>query len=550
MFIPRRLGLSVICLVVLTVLLQTALMLNPGYFSHDELQFGAHANVSHWQSLPWASWTDWSQFQFRPLTFNAWLLLSRMLFDTPRLFHLLFVSIGALNVGLLFVLLLRLNVRANIAGIASLGFALTPYATFVHGWVGCLAELLFLGLVLQTAILLEYGIAEHWPMWRICGVALITTSLALLVKETAVVIPLLIALSWLLVRPARSLAWATLASALPTVLYLGLRLPTLIFKPHAGYGIDVLSAPRHWLQYWLYLPAVLTFEVHNVLGSFEIELGLISLWLASLAMIWRAHRKAAIWLLLGSTIPLAPVLILDSSANQYGYAFSAVVASAFALGWPYLRTLPRASVLLLLALSTLHGFQVQGMMLHIGELQSHFQPALAEVLRTRPGVVRLRLPPAEAWLYQRITHEIPSYRGVPIRGRITLVGLEDSADFQIEADGGISDLKYAAAKPPATVPDARSARVSQARIHADPPLIQVCDGSGLGVVTIAWEAADFKAVEVRVGRPNGSLFASGGSVGSAVTGKWVRDGLTFYLQDPSSAETLAFATVNATHTGC
>ena len=80
---------------------QAALWLNPGYFSHDELQWGARAAVEHWRDLPFESFYDWQRFQFRPLTFNLWLLVSHWLFETPRLFHTLIVALGTLDALLL-----------------------------------------------------------------------------------------------------------------------------------------------------------------------------------------------------------------------------------------------------------------------------------------------------------------------------------------------------------------------------------------------------------------------------------------------------------------
>jgi hypothetical protein len=56
--------------------------------------------------------------------------------------------------------------------------------------------------------------------------------------------------------------------------------------------------------------------------------------------------------------------------------------------------------------------------------------------------------------------------------------------------------------------------------------------------TINWTAPGVEAVEVRIGSPNGELFAGGGSRGSAQTGLWVRDGMTFYLQDISGGKPL------------
>jgi hypothetical protein len=57
----------------------------------------------------------------------------------------------------------------------------------------------------------------------------------------------------------------------------------------------------------------------------------------------------------------------------------------------------------------------------------------------------------------------------------------------------------------------------------------VCDGTGLGVTHLSWSAPAGGAVEVRVGKPDGALFARTGNVGEKDTGKWVGDGAVFFL---------------------
>ena len=93
-------------------------------------------------------------------------------------------------------------------------------------------------------------------------------------------------------------------------------------------------------------------------------------------------------------------------------------------------------------------------------------------------------------------------------------------------------------------------------ISASPNPIQVCDGSGLGVTTLTWQSTGTTNVQVRVGSPNGSEFASTGPSFSAPTGKWASQGMQFFLQDVSggrpltSLNTLAIVTVNLATNGC
>jgi hypothetical protein len=51
----------------------------------------------------------------------------------------------------------------------------------------------------------------------------------------------------------------------------------------------------------------------------------------------------------------------------------------------------------------------------------------------------------------------------------------------------------------------------------------------LGTVTLVWKAPNAKLIEIHVGSANGPLFTQDGNKGSATTGAWVSDGMTFYL---------------------
>ena len=74
---------------------------------------------------------------------------------------------------------------------------------------------------------------------------------------------------------------------------------------------------------------------------------------------------------------------------------------------------------------------------------------------------------------------------------------------------------------------------SHAVIVANPNPILVFDRSEVGVTTLRKEAVGVDQLEVRINSPSGVLLAKSGPTGSCQTGSWVRDGMTFYLQDAS-----------------
>jgi SAM-dependent methyltransferase len=87
-------------------------------------------------------------------------------------------------------------------------------------------------------------------------------------------------------------------------------------------------------------------------------------------------------------------------------------------------------------------------------------------------------------------------------------------------------------------------------ITAHPNPIFPRDSSRVVATTLEWTSTGAETAEIRVGAPDGPLLCRGGMSGSATTGEWVIDGMTFYLQDVSTglplsdSNTLAKVVVN------
>lgn len=77
----------------------------------------------------------------------------------------------------------------------------------------------------------------------------------------------------------------------------------------------------------------------------------------------------------------------------------------------------------------------------------------------------------------------------------------------------------------------------------------VPDPQGIGQTTLTWTSEGTTRVEVHANAPDGNLFAgTGAGMFSATTGHWVRDGMTFYLQNVSNGLPLTAANTLATIT--
>lgn len=435
-------------LVLLLALLgQIPLLLNPGYFSHDELQWAAAADVAAGAPLPWFPWTAVDAYQYRPLTFNLWLWLSHRLFDDPQGFHAVCVLWGSVNAMLLAVLGRRLGVAPLPAAAAALVFALGPFAALVHGWVGTLGDLIWSSCALGIGLLATARVRIGWV---VAGTAVLTAS-ALLAKEAAMAIPAMLAVAWWFDRRRRVWGLTMVSSAVVAAVYLLLRLEALLQPVAQGpqYALSLAHPPLRWLEYQLFAPLLHvpeTFATFPQGGRIGLAIAAV-LWLGGLFALSRGGWRLLALALVGGIAALLPVLPLGASWNHYGYAWAAWTAMCFAAAWPAMPRSSRALVVLTAVLALAHGAMVMRLIHRVGTIQAVFSPALADAVAAAPAhPVRLQVAPdASAWIFQRLTHEIPGYRGVPIGARVMLVAAgmpaDASADYRIEADGRLVPLR-------------------------------------------------------------------------------------------------------------
>ncbi|MDR7133260.1 hypothetical protein J2X06_000444 [Lysobacter niastensis] len=423
---------------------QAPLVLNPGYFSHDELQWAAFAgHDARLISRP-QLWTNLQVFQYRPLTFSLWLALSKALFAHPQAFHGAIVAWGAVNAALLALLLRRVGVSVAASLGGALVFALGPFAMHTHGWVGTIGDLIWVGCALATGLLAQ---RERGAAVTVAGSAVLT-AIGLLAKESAIVIPAVTALGWLLLGRRRGWALATAGASVPALAYLALRLGVLLFSPReaANYGWSLAFVPLRWLEYQLYPSIPTRLGITGLLGK---GAGDARLWVAGLvwlALAWTFWRVGPRWLLgflLLGAAALGPVLILAESANQYGYGFAAATAGLAAAAWARVDRTGRIVFVIAALLSVWHGVNVMRRMHEMGELQATFSPAMANaVVHAGSHPVRLRaVDPGQHWIYLRLMHDIPSYAGVAIGERVQLVDTGAEADYEIGKDGGLRALR-------------------------------------------------------------------------------------------------------------
>lgn len=417
-------------------------LLVPGFFSHDELQWLARADVADWSHLPWVSWVDWQAAQYRPLTFNLWLIFAWFGGYSAFLAHLPNAVLGLVNALLLMKLGQSYQLTRKRAWWVAALFLAGPYVVYTHAWVGTLADLLVLACVLismlwirrcQQAAVRSY----HWPDVLVV-VAL--TVLALASKESAVVMPgLLVFAAFRSAKPRRALV-SVVTSGLCVVLYLAMRLQVILYGASTvgHYSWSLQNIPLDLTRYLIYPWSPNTFEVRTVLmrTDWRLYLGLLGC-AGLLVVLWRAGREWP-WLFLGVVVTaLLPVLILENPANQYAYLASAAACLTIAIAATDRSRAWRLGLRVLLVLYVWHGLWIANQMIAVGSIQKHLYADLVPYLLRagdQPLTVRAQRS-GDDWILSRLLFRIPSYDGVLIDGHATRVPPDASALLVMRHDG-------------------------------------------------------------------------------------------------------------------
>ncbi len=411
--------LTRIPLPLLLLVLQLPLIANPGYFSHDELQWWARADVPSWADLPWVAWLDLTPLQYRPLTFNLWLVLAHAFAATPRLMHLVFVALGTTNAWLLARVLAGANVRPRVGYAAAVVFALSPCAVYAHGWTATLADLMTLAFALLATRVIQRATphdTRSTTSLRAIGATLLA-ALALLCKESAIVLPPLLALAAYGQPSSRTARLAAAFSAAIVVAYLALRLPILLDSASStpAYAWSLRNIAPRTAEYLLYPFTPPRFEIGSLLSIGIARLAAaaacVALLLGVLATL--GWRWPVAWLL-ACIVALAPVLVLPIAYDHYAYLASALGVAIAAAAWPDLGRDARKALVILAAIVVVHGAAVMGPMVAAGVIERNLHADLLGIVQREPDTpfVVVAADPHEAWLVQRLLHDVESYRGV------------------------------------------------------------------------------------------------------------------------------------------
>ena len=414
--------LTRIPLPILLLILQLPLILSPGWFSHDEIEWLARADAPSWSALPWIAWLDPTPLQYRPLAFNLWLALAHAC-TKPELMHLVFVLFGIANAWLLARVLVATQVSERIAYAAAIVFSLTPYVVYVHGWTGTLADLLTLGLGLLASRFLQRAVAatNAKSTFLNASACSLLVALALLSKESAIVLPALL----LLAAPHATLRRITLVLA-PTfavaLIYLAWRLPILATSGDVdpAYAWSLHHVPARLTEYLLYPFMPPLFEIAPLLskGAARIAAAILCV-SALLAALATAGRRWPIVWLAAFGVALAPVLVLATSYNHYAYLASAAVIGVTASAWARLHRVAQKVLAILALIVMLHGAIVMARIDTVGAIQRNLYGDLLAELDAQTAPLHIAATdPRDDWLIGRLLSGVESYGGTAFRGRV------------------------------------------------------------------------------------------------------------------------------------
>ena len=408
----------------LLVILELPLILNPGYFAHDELVWLARADVSSWRQLPWTPWLDLTPLLYRPLTSNLWLALSHAFQTSPHAMHFVVVALAVANAWLLARVLIARGIPERTAAIAALVFALSPCAIYVAGWVATLGDLLTLAFGLIAALAIQRSVAKSdRPIAIIYAIAsALLVALALLSKESAIVLPALLLLAPPQRTPYRRIAFAIAPAALVVALYLAVRLPVLsasaAIAPAYAWSLDHIPARFAELLLYPFMPPL--FEITPTLDKGALRIAAAALCLvALLVVLFKTDRRAPVVWLVAYAAALAPVLVLAASYPQYGYLASAVAVAIAATSWPRANRPARTTLAILATIIVAHGIAVMLRFPPIGAIQRNLYADLVAALEASPAPICLvAADPRDAWLPGRLLEDVVTWRGTRIAGRV------------------------------------------------------------------------------------------------------------------------------------
>ncbi|HGY5297545.1 TPA: hypothetical protein ACNU26_002825 [Aeromonas salmonicida] len=405
---------------IIGIFFSLGIIMNPGYFSHDEISWGLKAIGSN--NFNFSHVLSYDNFHYRPLNFNLWLLLSHYFFDFPQLFHLIILSWGLANSIIFYLVLIRLDFERSSALIAAIVSTIMPSIVFVNGWIGTIADIawLFFCLISFLTYIIFRGVIGYFS-------SLLLFIMALMFKETAVVYPGIVFIYLVYERfsSKRTLAYFFSISAI-FIIYIFLRYQFLFSKDISGYNTSIYNIPERLLEYFIYPFLWGDIEIHGMLSTYsKLNLALAFLFHCLFIILLCEKRFIGYFYYLSLYfVTSVPMLMLSTSLPHYMYGAGFTMAISFSLllkrggGYKYFSCA-------LLLLIFIHSVNVQMNFIKTGSFQNKMYTSIYSIIKESVGennkvVDRCYLIYAEVgtpvWIAMRALYNINEINGIDISG--------------------------------------------------------------------------------------------------------------------------------------
>lgn len=420
-------------LVILTIFFHIGIILNPGFYSHDEWdKFDYVQRLGLWPYI-WQLMRIFPGPEFgypvRPWGFAQQAISSVWMVTAPVIPHLIDVLIRAAAAVVIYLAIDNLGFGRRVAMAAGALFALSPLAVMATGWVGASFDqwyTLFTCLACWAAC---RAFVDGLTLWRAAGI-LAASFLAIVSKEAAIIVPVAVGLSLLALMTHRPFTWRqavarggtiVVLAAIPIIIYLAIRFPALLVT-FSGQGVASYKPTSASILTNLFAYFALPFTPNasediiprgrlGAMGAGAHVVLLLGVWLyggARLALIYLATYLLFVF----------PVMSLPSALSHYAYgsAVPQAIALAFVLreAWRRRHWLSLLLWVVLVSTATLTMALVQYRLYLDGHCQTTFFNSLDTRLAAAPGVgaaVIAAHPSSRAWVGLRAIHGRPRYSG-------------------------------------------------------------------------------------------------------------------------------------------
>jgi hypothetical protein len=372
----------------LGIVLNLALIATPGYWSHDEIEWGTRTATRSLAEITWASPLSLDAFHYRPLSIDIWLLASYFFYHSPASMHAFLVALHLINGFLLYGIVQSFTPRRSLAITAFLVFCIFPTATAAVGWVGTIPDLsaLFFALCAIWLVCSKAKFARAGRVWRGVHYGLFTLALllGLMTKEHFLVLPAVIVVIGVLAPEKRAIDLIAI-SGLASAAFLAVRWGPLVASPVGAYATSPANMPRNFVAYFAYPFVWDSIEVHTLFDNTPgvlLALALLSHALLIVLLFKEAGWRAAAGYLALFGLSVLVVLPLARQGAHYLYASSPLFAVAFGFLLTSQRPRVLAAAALLIAAPIAHSLALQQMYWHTGVVQTRFLTSLYSILKT------------------------------------------------------------------------------------------------------------------------------------------------------------------------